>query len=535
MSTATKKPTAWKSRATREAKEAAAWIEATNPLRGMTLQRAVALYDSARNGDTVHLQWLYQEIESADPTLMVCADRRGGALVTLDWSIRTRKPARVRGWDEGLAAEQTAMLEAEYGRADQGNLTAAVEHLASAMFRGFAHVAPLYTSDGRGLEGFEVLDHWNFRRDIATGEWLWNPNGYAYERVTLDAIPRDELASVVRSRHIDYPALSIYLRSALGEKAWGQFLERYGIPPVIIVMPPDIPAEKEALYLAAAEDVAKGASGALPNGASASYATEARGTDPFSVFLDHQQKLVVLMATGGLATSLETAQGLGSGTSDAHSDTWRAVWLKDSIVIADALNRGVTRLLLDRNFPGRAHLAYFAFDAEPARAPGEIFEDAGKARAAGYTIDRAQLEEKTGYTLAPYEPAAAAFPPPAAPWRSPDADASAQTPSNLVAKPLQNASNAPDDEAPSPEDGTPQNASDAVLGDLAKSLAADMSPAAERVAALLDMPEAERASAARELMDELPELLPADPEMAAVFETALAEAFATQVQEEPTA
>jgi len=535
MSTATKKPTAWKSRATREAKEAAAWIEATNPLRGMTLQRAVALYDSARHGDTVHLQWLYQEIESADPTLMVCADRRGGALVTLDWSIRTRKPARVRGWDDGLAAEQTALLEAEFGRADMANLTDAVEHLASAMFRGFSHVAPLYTADGRGLEGFEVLDHWNFRRDIATGAWLWNPNGYAYERVTLDAIPRDELASVVRSRHIDYPALSIYLRSALGEKAWGQFLERYGIPPVIIVMPPDIPAEKEALYLAAAEDVAKGASGALPNGASANYATEARGTDPFSVFLDHQQKLVVLMATGGLATSLEMAQGLGSGTSDAHSDTWRAVWLKDSVVIADALNRGVTRLLLDRNFPGRAHLAYFAFDAEPARAPGEIFDDAGKARTAGYTIDRAQLEEKTGYTLAPYEPAAAAFPALAAPLRSPNASAITQDAGKPVAKPLQNARTPEDGKTPAKTQPPPQNANAGLLEQAAKSLSADLKPVGDRVAALLALPEAERADAARALAAELPDLLPADPEMAAVFEEALAEAFATQAQEEPTA
>ncbi|HOQ60936.1 MAG TPA: DUF935 family protein [Vicinamibacterales bacterium] len=530
----TKKPTAWKTRSSREAKDAAAWIEGSNPLRGMTLARAIALYDSARRGDTVHLQWLYNEIESADPTLMVCADRRSGAIATLDWTIRSRKPSRVRGWDEKLAAEQTAMLEAEYGRADQANLTTAVEHLAGAMFRGFAHVAPLYTPDGLGLQGFDILDGWNFRRDIATGEWLWNPNGYAYERVKLDAIPRDELASVVRSRHIDYPALSIYLRAALGEKAWGQFLERYGIPPVIIVMPPDIPPEKEQLYLDAAEKVAQGASGALPNGASASYATEARGTDPFTAFLDHQQKLIVLMATGGLATSLETAQGLGSGTSDAHSDTWRAVWLRDSIVISDALNRGPTRLLLDRAFPGLPHLAYFAFDAEPARSPGEIFDDAGKARAAGYTIDRAQLEEKTGYTLIPYEaPTAPAIVGSVLHRRDPEAEAEAERPRKPVAKPLQNARKPEDVKTPAQDEPPQQNANAGLLEQAAKSLSADLKPVGERVAALLALPEAERAAAARALAAELPDLLPADPEMAAVFEAALADAFAIQVQEEP--
>ena len=519
MSVSTK-PVSWKTRQSKEGKEAAAWIEGSNPLRGMTIQRATAMFDASRRGDTVHLQWLYNEIEASDPTLLVCTERRSGALVDLDWKISKRLASRVSGYDENLAAEQAAFLESAFGRAELNNLTAAKEHLSLAMFRGFAHVAPLYTRDGLSLTGFDILDNWNFTRDIASGEWRWNPNGTAYSGTNFEPIPRDELCSVVRPRHIDYPAMSIYLRSALGEKAWGKFIDRYGIPPVIIVMPPDIPTEKETAYMTAAEDVADGASGALPNQSTVSYANEARGVNPFSVFLDHQQKLVVLMATGGLATSLETAQGLGSGTSDAHSDTWRAVWRRDSIIVSDAFNRSATRLLLDRAYPGRPHLAYFDFDTDPTPSASQVFDDGTKARSAGYTIVQAQLEEKTGYKLVPFNPGASNA--------LPGAVLNSAEPREPVAKPLQKRLDAP---RLSTEGGEASDAPDAIL----RAFAKDMSPAGKAVAELLAITDPEELKkAAAKLAAKLPELLASDPEMSAVVEESLAESFAETVQEEKT-
>lgn len=143
-----------------EAKRAAAWIETTNPLRGMTASRMQALYDASRNGDTVHLQWLYNEIEKSDPTLLICASRRRGALASLDWSIKTRSEGRSRHYDKGLADEQTKALEVAFGEAELGGFNDALEHLASAFFRGFAHVLPKWSADRLVLEGFETLDNW---------------------------------------------------------------------------------------------------------------------------------------------------------------------------------------------------------------------------------------------------------------------------------------------------------------------------------------------------------------------------------------
>lgn len=531
MTGAITKAVTWQTRLTKESREAAAWIEGSNPLRGMTVSRAQALFDASRQGDTVHLQWLYNEIEAVDPTLLVCAERRSGAMVTPDWKITKRKASRVRGYDEKLADEQVAMLEAEYGRADMSNLTKALEHLSLGFFRGFSHVAPLYTYDGMGLAGFDILDGWNFKRNIDSGRWLWDPSGSAYSGLNdLDEIPYDELCSVVRSRHIDYPALTIFLRAAVGEKLWGQFMERYGIPPVTIIMPPNIPDDKVSLFLAAAEKVAQGGTGALPNGSEVSYATEARGTDPFTSYLDHQQKLVVLMATGGLATSLEAVSGLNSSVGEAHESTWTEVWRRDAVVIADSMNTSPTRLLLNRNFPDQPHLAFFEFDTEPARGPASIFEDATKARTAGYTIVQEDLEKKTGYTLIPYEPAAAnplgGF---AMNSKAQQTQSTALNSSDSgVASPLQNRLTAPNAKLDGEKAVTPVNDSDALLAALAK----DMSAAGKAVAELLAITDPEKLkAAAADLAKKLPELLNDDPAMAALIETAIAEAFAESAKE----
>jgi hypothetical protein len=114
-------------------------------------------------------------------------------------------------------------------------------------------------------------------------------------------------------------------------------------------------------------------------------------------------------------------------------------------------------------------------------------EDAGLARAAGLSIDRAQLEEMTGYTLseAPQAPdggfGGAPFP---------------QNGRNGIANPLQNARKGVEVHLPPPAGETRQNAN-LGLSRLADALGADMAPARDALLKLLDLPEAERPAAAR--------------------------------------
>ena len=505
---------------TRHDREANAFLESYNPLRGLTIRRAQMIFDAARRGNDVRLQWIYENIEQSDPTLMICAERRASALVDLDWTIRPKAAARARGFDQALADEQAAFLEQAYGQAEERNLFPAIERLASAFFRGHAHVRPLWCADGQGLEGFELLNAWNLCRDLVTGLWHWNPAASeTLDFGSLEPVPEGEIVTLVRSRHIDYPAMPIFLRNALGEKAWGRFLERYGIPPVIITMPPDMDPARVSEYCAAATQVADGGSGALPAGSLVSYAHEARGTDPFTAFLDHQQRLIVLMATGGMLTSLTGATGIGQGASDAHEETWRTIVRRDAAAVATALNRTVTDTLLDRAFPGRPHLAAFDFETEPAPGPAEVFDLASKAVQAGYRVTQAELQERTGYAL---EPAQGAGSGGLEDWRL-----------GGLASPLRGAgptaSHMPWGVGQSltlnRQTSNPPNLQTSGLQGLAEALQADCAPLAEALQSLLadPSPEAARALAAR-----LPELLPDDPALASEIQTLLDETFAAE-------
>ena len=520
----TPRPIAVVRRRTRHEREVSAWLAQINPLRDLTVEKAQQIFDAARRGNDVRLQCVYANMEEVDPTLLICAERRAGALVDLDWTIRPKAAARAKGFDQTLADEQAAFLEQVYGQAEERNLFPAIEHLASAFFRGHAHVQPKWSADGQGLLGFDLLDAWNVCRDVVTGLWHWNPEASeTVDLATLPAIPPRELVTLVRTRHVDYPAMAIYLRAALGERAWGRFLERYGVPPVIITMPPDMDPARVSDYCAAAEKVADGGTGALPAGSLVTYATEARGTNPFSEFLLHQQKLIVLMATGGMLTSLDGATGIGQGAADAHEETWRTIVRRDAGIIATALNRTVTDTLLDRAFPGRPHLAAFDFETEPAPGPAEVFDLAAKAVQAGWRVTQAELQERTGYAL---EPAGAGGVPAfgALPFANRE---------SLIANRAASRDGQTEGawgKAPPRDDSrfTIHDSPATQVAALAEALQADCAPLATALQTLLAEPSPE---AARALAARLPDLLPEDPALASEIQTLLDTTFAAETAE----
>lgn len=393
-----KRPAGGKTAELFEKSESAAWAETLNPLRGLTIDHAARIYDYARIGAYADLQWLYNEIEGADPTVFTCAERRSTALLETDTTIRKVDAEKARGFDENLADDQAAFLKLAFADAERGNLNETLEHLGLAFFRGFSHARPLYSQGMRSLEGFDTLDGWNFCRDIHSGAWWWNPDAASVPSNNCKEIPAGEMVTVVRTRHVDYPSLAIYIRRALGDKKYGIFLDRYGVPPVIIIMPPDTDKGNEPTYRDAAEKVARGGSGTVPHGSTVNYSTEARGTNPFSEFLRRQEELVVRMATGGLLTTLSSPTGIGGGASDAHEATWRTIIRRDCKLITTPINRVAVSDLLNANFPGRPHLAYFDF-ADPQPTAKEVFDTAQAAKSAGYRVAQAELEEKSGYTL----------------------------------------------------------------------------------------------------------------------------------------
>lgn len=494
-------------------RQTADWLVRYNPLHGLNEIEAQMIYDAARDGNFSRLQWLYANLERTDPTLLVCVERRTSALVGLDWKVVPRPTAA----DEALADEQKRALEEALAKID--NLPDAIEHLGLAFFRGYAHVAPVWDEDGL-TRHLDLPDNWNFARDPKTGRWYWNPRAeYGVPGVSpaLVPIPDGETIWIDRPRPIDYPAVSIFLRSALAEMSWGQFLERFGIPPVFLTMPEGATEKDVTRFKEAAEAFTNGQAGALPYGTAVHFATEARGQNPFAEFVRHQSELIVLLATGGTLTSLAQS-GTGTLAGEAQMDVWREIVARDGALVGNALDKGLAEPMVRALFPGKPVEVRFELGREAAISPADALDLAAKARAAGYILDRDELADATGFQL--------------------ERDTAGLATAGLfnsagnggeVGKPCVHGV-----AAPAPLENTePENGElDPPANKPAReAFAEDMAEAARMIAALLEAPDEELAAAAKAAVDKLPDALPEKPKFAAELEEAIAQGYADGLSE----
>ena len=483
----------------------AAWLEKFNPLAGMSIQDLQNVFDAARGGDTQRLHWIFQEIEAVNPTLSVCVDRRASAMANFQWRIAEKATA-----DSSLAAEQKDAAERFFG--DIENLSELFEHLDLAFFRGFAHAQPIWETEG-SVRHISLVDSWRFvRKD---GAWLYNPKCTGFTSDCVDCADA-RLVTVVRRRPIDYPALGVHVRDAVGNRDWGRFLERHALPKPAVTMHSGATEKDRADYLAAAVAVENGQVSVWPNGASLTdFAGGSRGTDPFKNFIEHQEETIVRLATGGTLGSIAQA-GSGTLAGGAQQDVWESIVARDSAVIASAIDRALLRRFLDFAFPGKPVAVGFGFDFTKPPTPKEVFDTATAARTAGWIIDRKELEEQTGYTLTPAPEAAQNAP------QNPFSDPKTPPLTLRNSKTAFKTTNAAFKTARKDLDAqgavSAENGSEGVLEAFCK----DGSKAAQEVLKLLEDPTAEKAA---ELIEKLPSLLPEDPALAAVIAEAMAEEF----------
>lgn len=472
------------------------WIERTNPLTRLSLRVAQNIYDSARTGAFTRLQYIYSEVERTDPILLLCVERRLSALSSLGWRISLND-------DSAEANRQKEVLENLLNTAD--NLSDAIEHLGLAFFRGFSFAAP-FMKDGR--LSFALPPTWEFNRSL-DGTWWHNP-------LAIEGGPGGEgqnpfdpcnVLFIERKRPVDYPALALFIRRDVAEDQWGRFIDRYGIPPVILEMPPvtnELDADK---FAEAARSIYEALCGSVPNGTKVNTLAEARGTDPFSAFVEHQEKTIVRLATGGTLGSIAEA-GSGTLAGNAQADVWRDIVSRDAVKIGEEFTRWFGRFL----FP-EGMLVKFELGLEKRNTPGEVFDMAAKAKTAGYIFTKEYLESETGVSLEKdpqSTPPDGIFGPQNAPL-----------PLRNAATAFKNGGNAFKNALGKPStrrDGKTAERSEGILEAFCK----DSSKAAEEVLRLLEDPTPEKAS---EVAARLPGLIPDDPALAAVIAEAMAEEF----------
>ena len=392
----------------RKLRQANRWRDQYNPLRQLTIARAVSMFEAAQRGEYADLQWTFRFIERRDPDLIALIERRVNVLLQMDWSIKSADPkiAAARGipFDPQLADAQARELRAAYEKLD--NLYQAIEHLALAVFREYA-LAQLQSGSKAALPGqadhIECLNPWNIVRDGMVGDWYWNPDAEATGSSGLSPANRiDPRYCLIREwpRPLNEIALLKFIRSNLSQKDWDGFVEIYGLPGWIVIMPQSVPAGKEADYKAAAESVAEGASGALPAGSDAKCADQPRGLNPFRDHLTYLTEKLILAGTGGLLTML-SAPGSGTLAGGAHAEAFDIVARGEARKISEIFQRQFDRPILDARFPGKPRLAYFDLAANEEQDVGAILDHAVKITQAGGLPDFAELSERTGYHIAP--------------------------------------------------------------------------------------------------------------------------------------
>ena len=380
------------------------WRDNYNPLRGLTIHRAANLLEDGERGAYADLQWLYRSIEMQDATLGALIERRTAAIQRMDWDVKTR--GDVPREKTAVAEKQAAALREVYDGI--GNLSAALEFMVLASFRGYAHLEKVYV-DGR-LKELAPVDQWFWVRQGIYGTWQLNRDGKPGAR-TGEEVPLERFVIREVSRPVNRVALIAFVRKGLSQKDWDAFIETFGIPAVFVIMPPDVPSGKEEEYLETADAVVSDARGALPHGSDIKTVDNgARGNNPFKDHLAYQDEQIILRGTGGKLTMLAES-GSGTLAGGAHSDTFDQIAQAEAAEISELLRKQIDAAVIEAVTPGERAWAYFEIAANEEMDPSAIVADSVAMQGAGLGVDREWLEEKTGYVLAKSEDSKTQDPP----------------------------------------------------------------------------------------------------------------------------
>lgn len=375
------------------------WREYYNPLRSLDLPRAIALYDFSRRGLNAELHNVYREMEGLYPTLIALIERRVNPLLEMEFNFKPAPPDKwPKGATQAMADAQCEALRDAYQSID--NIYEAIEWMEMAAFRGYSHLEKIYANPGTSdltISHLEPVEQWHWTRKSMYAEWEYVPAATQ----TNIGIPINYPQWIIREvkRPIDRFALILWIRSNLCEKDWDAFVEIYGIPHWIVIMPPNVPKEKEADYRSAAEKIASGGSGALPNGSDAKAADSPRQTDAFRPRLDWLQEQLVLAGTGGLLSMLSMPTGIGQGAAPQHQEAFAQLSSGCARNISAVFNRQLSNPLLDRQFAGQPRLASFELAFKEQTDPSAAVADLVALSTAGYKATAETVEDKTGYPV----------------------------------------------------------------------------------------------------------------------------------------
>ena len=382
------------------------WREYYNPLRGLSIPKMVSLLEAGERGQYADLQWCYYYMERSDPMIFSVLQRRRAALLDCDWDIRRvaanesglrhgGKRLRISGpVDEVLAKEQEECLREVYDGIE--NFDDAAGFLFTGVSRGFAHLEKNYGSDG-GIVRLEPVEQWFWLRDGMFAGWEYNQNAVSGRRRGVPIDPENFL--ILETTALNRMLCILYLRRIISQRDWDAYLDVYGIPPVFLIGPPNAVGDKEKEYQTIAEELFSNGRGYLPNGSDVKFVNGGGGRPPYREQVEYIDRQITLIGTGGLLTML-TESGSGTLAGGAHSDTFQQIARGDASTVSGVFQRGIDLPVLTDKFPGQPVLAFFQFAPTTLGQASAVAQDVAALAAAGFTVDPAQVSERTGFRMA---------------------------------------------------------------------------------------------------------------------------------------
>lgn len=365
-----------------------------NPLRTLTKPQIEKMVNDWHHGDDVRMQMVFSQIEIQSPIYQVCISKRTAGVLNREWDILPVD-------DSSEAKKQADAVKKMFQQTDARNedgLTDALKHLVMASFRGRSAIKPFFTEDGKML--LKALDNWNVLE--YNNVLYWNPSSESVgwldtgKPPQLEVLPKEEVCWLKSTMPIDIPGLMLYLRQLVGEEQWARFVEKQGIPQVIITAPEGTPDQNLEQWNYRAMQIFEGGSGCLPYGAQADVLDSARGQDPFTNYVQHQMEMISILATGGTLMTIGGSTGLGSDLARVQQESFNSIVNQDCKRISNAFSDSIVTKCVKQLFGSSAKpLCRFTFVEDDEYTANDYLDMATKLRDLGVKLDTKKLKEMT--------------------------------------------------------------------------------------------------------------------------------------------
>lgn len=372
------------------------WREQFNPLRGLTIKKAITLLEQAQRGEYSDYQWTCRLMERRFPELSALIVRRTSALAEMDWSIKTIPSDDPH--EQELAERQADRLREVYDNIE--NLYDAIDVLEMAIFRGYGFCEKIYNVAGE-LTELRPVDPWNLVRDGLANRWKYNPDALAHDYDSLggEPLPLERFVYREVERPLNELALILFLRANNANKNWDAFLSIYGVPGGVVIGPPDMTPDQVKDFETAGVGISEAGTGVLPNGSQYITNDGPRGVNPFSDYLDNIAEALVLAGTGGKLTMLNEATGIGGSQGEVHADVFKSIASSDARQISEIFQEQIDLPLIEEEFPNQKPLAYFELNFREEVDNEKLVEMISRLSLSGLAADPQEISEKLGITL----------------------------------------------------------------------------------------------------------------------------------------